>query len=275
MSKVFGNPKSISGRGGSYRSSLVPIDLLQNLKQRNPVPVTIGGTNGVTFTLNHSVTNRGTYWIGNDYATVDRTVAYTWVAGSNNILNATTGAATTLTNSTTGVWYMYLSMSSTGALTLIPSKGAPSYVEGPYGAGTYVHPGTARAADYTYVGFMINTTANLVFTEPVKVGYVYHLPAVVSVNNTVTAAAVLDFSATLPKHGVEVSGYAGITGAVGTTLELSATTGVAGQKITAQTTKALTAPFGPIVVDSAGKIAGTSSTTVAHPVSVSQIRDVV
>lgn len=278
-SAAFGNAKTISGKAGSFKASLLPLDLLQELKPRAPIPVTLSGTLNRAFTVLASRTKPVSLVIGNDYVTLTSNLAYTWsITTANSILNSA-GAITTLDGDGTALvpYYYYVGMDSSGTVTIKPSASAPSYVEGPYGSGTYAHPGTARTQPWVYVGFGINEAATAVaFSGVTKVGYVYSLDTAVAVNAPeATAAALLDFSATLPKHGVEVMGYSAASLVAAETISLAATTTSAGYLITAGTTTAITVPYGPIVVDTAGKFSANQSSTANIAVSVTQIRDVV
>ena len=146
-----------------------PVDFLSNLPQQ-ALPITISGTNNVTFTLNCSTTNPRWLFNGRNFTKIDRAIVYTWGAVSNSILDST-GAQTTDVDSVLGVWYAYLD-ADMNAIWM--SQTAPSYVEAPYCAGLLGHPGTSRNQFYRYIGIMVCTTAATpAFKAMIKVGFWY------------------------------------------------------------------------------------------------------
>lgn len=185
--------------------SEVPTALLQQLLQR-PLPITIGGSNNVTFTLNASVTNPVPIWNGQGFTLKKETVAYTWNNTENNILDST-GAATTDADSVLGIWYMYLNSAGD---TLWPSQTAPGYVEAAvdYPAQMLGHPGTSRADNYRYVGFMECTTAATpAFRAAIKTGYWYKFAPVSIAIITDAWTAPTNATLSIPRvPGVEVQG---------------------------------------------------------------------
>ena len=86
---TFGNPRALAGRSYAGKSSVVPFDYLQVTKPGVPIPITISGSNNVTFTVNASVTNPVNLVNGDDFIKMVSTKAYTWTSGTNAILNAT------------------------------------------------------------------------------------------------------------------------------------------------------------------------------------------
>ena len=167
---TLGRPPLRKGKQWQGRATEVPIELMQALKLR-PLPVTIGGTSGRTFTLNGSVTRPAMVWNGDDFIHLKSTVAYSWVVGTNAILSSA-GAETTVTNSTLGVWYMYL---DEDGQNILPSATAPTYVETSYQCGVLGHPGTSRAQNWIYVGFMCCDVITPTFIAMTKTGYDYHM----------------------------------------------------------------------------------------------------
>ena len=104
---MFGRPKHHTGSGGTFRATDVPLALLQDLRQF-PIPITISGTNNVTFTIK-GTTRPVVLWTEDDIIEMKKDVLYTWNATSNPILNSD-GEETTDTDSVLGVWYMYVYM---------------------------------------------------------------------------------------------------------------------------------------------------------------------
>jgi hypothetical protein len=270
---AFGKFRLIQGFLGQFKSTLVPVKLLQNLKKQAPIPITVSGSNQVTFTINASKTAPVFLWVGEDYIELKENLAYTWTNGSNAILSSA-GAATAVTASTLGVWYFYVSVASDGTLTLKPSQTAPSYAEHRFG-GSYMHPGTSSTTHWGYVGYHVCTTAATpVFLAVEKNGFVYSfLDQSVA---TTTTWALLDFSGVLPAHGVTANGFLETSATSGDTIEIgTSSTNLRGQ-LTAKTPAAVLmyVPFSGIVVNSAGKFYG-SSTTAAGDVHVTQVVDIV
>jgi len=205
---TIGRPPLRSGKQWSGRVTDVPMELLQHLKLR-PLPITIGGTSQRTFTLNASVTAPAVIWNGDDFIYLKSTVAYSWVAGSNAILSSA-GVETTLTNGTVNVWYMYL---DEDGVNIVPSATAPSYVETSLNTGVLGHPGTSRAQNWTYVGFMVCDATTPTFIKANKRGYTYHLDATDSNFATTSSwvtSATCEFNLFIPDlgaQGLTVGGY--------------------------------------------------------------------
>lgn len=275
MSK-FGKPRDITGEGGTFSSTLVPMSLLGELSRIRPYPITIGGTSNRTFTLNASKTAPFQLWTGQDYIELKEAKSYSWVVGSNTVLNTSTGVEETLTNSTTGVWYMYLGYDGSGALELYPSKVAPSYVEGPNQGGIYSHPGTARAHVWNYVGFMLcdATTPTFIAMERGENSKTWEFLAQ-SVATT-TTWAVLDFSLICPGHGVEVGGFLETSSTDNDTTEVgTSATNLTGEfKVKNAAAADQQVPFFGIVPNASGQFYG-SSTTAAGDVHITRIKDIV
>jgi hypothetical protein len=215
--------------------------------------------------------------VGKEFISLRESVGYTWTTGSNAIL-AADGSASTNTGSyaAAAVVYYYLGVDSSDAPVILPSSVAPSFVEGPFETGSWNHPGTARAQEWAYVGYGVLTTATGAGTYLAmeKAGYTYEF-AEQSVATT-TTWALLDFSAVLPAHGVEAAGTLETSATSGDTIEIgTSSTNLRGQ-LRAQTPAAvlMQVPFSGMVVDSAGKFYG-SSTTAVGDVHVSRIKDVV
>ena len=197
----------------------VPLELLQALSAKLPIPVTISGANQVTFTVNASASRPVVLLNGINLVSLKTTLAYTWVVGSNNILDSD-GAAATLTGSTTGVWYMYIGYNSSGTLILRPSQTAPIPGDGPYGGMGLTHPGSAREQYWTYVGSMKCTTAATpVFLIYEKIGHWCFFAA-----NQIavpTSPGLMDYSDSVPAYpGVEIQGILATGG--GATTDVSA-----------------------------------------------------
>lgn len=268
----FGHSKAVSTPLGNQRVTMVPLGLMQSMIT-TPLPITIGGTSGRTFTLNASVTNPVHIWNGRQYITLSTSVAYSWVVGTNDIIS-TAGAAATLTNSTTGVWYYYVGINSSGTVVVLPSKIAPSAVEGPNPSGVLGHPGSARTQQWRYVGWTICDATTPTFVVAEKAGYWYEFAE--QKVATTTSWALLDFSAVLPGHGVECGGYLETSATDNDTTEVgTSSTNLRGAYVAFNGAASLQKfPFGPLVVNSDGKFFG-SSTTAAGDVAVTRVRDIV
>lgn len=209
----YGHFKHISGRLGSFPATEVPLDLLKQVVQ-SPLPCTIGGSNNVTFTITATEARPAPLWIGDDYKTLRTSLAYTWNATSNNILDANAAAATD-TDSVLGIWYMYAGVSlshdadsatTPQTLVLRPSQTAPSGA-GRYG-GLLHHPGTSADRPWRYVGFMECTTAATpAFRAAVKTGWWWKITVrdLVIITDAWTAPTAATLS--IPRlPGVEVGG---------------------------------------------------------------------
>jgi len=282
MAEAFGNFKSIAGKGGSFtKATAVPLDIVNNISSVSPIPVTISGTNQITFTLNASKTKPVHIWNGNDFISLRESVAYTWISGSNPVLNSS-GVQDTQTDSALGVWYFYLSLDADGNLDLLPSQTAPSFVEGPYESGVLGHPGTSRAQHYTYVGFQICTTASGAGTyrAMTKIGKSYHTTEA----NKITAATPgTSFAVTLGGGakslpdmgdlGVTVGGYLE-TGAAATAHIASDSNGVGEKQASISATgETINVPFDGIKVASGDVYS--KHTTAAGDVHITVINDIV
>ncbi len=264
-----------STQGRSHRTTEVPVELLQRMRIFPAIPVTIGGSNEGTWTLNASVTNPVWFWNGDEPTALRNTVVYTWNNTSNPILDSA-GATATDVDSVLGVWYMYL---KADGKTLIPSQTAPSYVEfndNDTNAGALGHPGTSRTEFYRYVGYHVCTTAATpAFLAMKKYGYTYHF-ANFSVATDTTWTA-LDFSTRVPAiPGILVAGRLE-TGEVAT-VHVSASS-VEDQGAIIVSTVGLAAniidvPFGPIETTGDGKIYG-KDTVARGDVHIRQVVDVV
>ena|SRR3990167_3487852 len=210
---AFGTTKQVTGKGGTFETSGVPLELLNELKRNTAIPITIGGTLNITFTVAASKTAPVPIWNGRDFIWLKENLAYTFLGTSNTILHATTGAVTTMTGvSSAAPWYMYVGYDSTGALLLYPSAAEPKYIEGPYQGAILGHPGTARTQFWNYVGYTVCVTASTApaFIAMTKLGFDYRMSGTAPAGAIVqlpTTFAMIDYSAFLPKHGVQASGY--------------------------------------------------------------------
>ena len=211
---------NISSDSGSVQGyGALPKNLVHQLAEREALPVTIGGTSNRTFTLNASESAPVTIMIGNDVpAPITASVAYSWVVGSNAILDAT-GAETTLTNSTVGWWYYYISYDATdGTHEILPSATAPAYASGAADSRVLVHPGTAKTQAWTYVGCHYCNATTPTFLAAEKIGFDYHFvtkpgtPVLTAVIAT-DQGALASFA--MPKHGVQVNGIIETGGTAG------------------------------------------------------------
>lgn len=206
--KGWGNPIRREGKSASGLSSDVPLVLLNQLKTY-PIPVTIGGSNNVTFTLKGS-TRPIPFWLDNDLFFLDEDLAYTWDNVSNDILDST-GAETTDTDSVLGVWYMYATINTDRTYEIRGSQTAPEATASKHGM--YLgHPGTARTQEWRYVGFMVCTTAATpAFKAMVKSGYWWKFAPtsfviVTDAWQTPTATVATAHVPKLAKYGLEIGG---------------------------------------------------------------------
>lgn len=207
----YGNPPTRNGKLAADRGSIVPLKMLNNLVQY-PIPITIGGSNNVTFTLKGS-TRPIPVWAGDDLILLEEDLAYTWDNTSNDILDAN-GDNATDTDSVLGVWYFYIAITldSNGAwqYELRPSQTAPEATEGPNNSGYLGHPGTSKDYYWRYVGFHVCTTAATpAFMAATKIGYWYKFAEVDAVIPTASWAAPTNLTLYIPqlaKFGLEVQG---------------------------------------------------------------------
>lgn len=271
----------VRGKDFEGQATLVPYALLKNLRFK-PTPCTFST---LTFTLNASVSNPVALWAGDDMVYQTTTSTYVWTSGSNAILDST-GAETTVTGSTTGVWYYYLSVNKNfttraTSTTIIPSQTAPEGIDAEKTAGYLGHPGASATKKYLYLGgFGVCTTATTpVFRAMTKRGYTWSF-AEQSVATT-TTWAVRDFSASIPSHeGCTAAG----------TLETGATTlstvsigtsavddeGIQTVQNNCATTVAVVAkvPFSGVEITSAGQVYA-KDTVARGDVHISSVTDVV
>ena len=284
---AFGKSRNIAGDAGIFESTAIPFEVLNNLQRAQSIPITISGSNQVTFTVSASKTKPVWLWTGSDFMVLKESKAYSFVGGATNTLLDSAGAiGTTNSVASTAPYYFYMAVQSDGTFLLYPSLSAPSYVEGPKEGPVLGHPGTARTEFWTYVGYSVATTASTapVFLAMTKDGFEYQF-AGQSVTLT-SAWTALDFSATLPKHGAQAAGYLEIK--VGSTATAGAETAevstssvdVQGAFIMAANHATLTtqAPFGYATVNSDGKLHGAktlAATKSAAKVFVTRIKDVV
>jgi len=243
-----------------------------------PLPVTIGGSNNVTFTLKGS-TRRISFWINDDLFELDEDLAYTWAA-ANKILDST-GAQVAQTNSVLGVWYMYATINDDGTPALFPSQTAPEDTASAYG--TYLgHPGTARTQSYRYVGCMWCTTAATpAFLTAVKIGLDWHFASLTASPVTAAVTVTSVFSVRLPKlakYGGRVAGTL-TTGKVGKITVSASSVASQGTVIvgSSSTVSAVTiAPFDiPGPNDATGELYAIAVVSSGATISVTKWRDVV
>ncbi len=205
----FGKPKAISGKGGNTSlATLYPLDMI---KYKGPIPVTVGGSSNVTFTLKGS-TRPIPIWNGNDYQTLNEDLAYTWDSTSNDILDSA-GADATDADSVLGVWYFYIAINddATGSFELRPSQTGPvTYASGAFDAGVLGHPGTSRTKFWTYVGPHICTTADLAFSAMTKIGYNWRITEAEADVPSASWAAPTNLTLFIP-----MLGFAGLTVNIG------------------------------------------------------------
>ncbi len=199
---TLGRPPTRVGDQWHGKATEVPNEILQHVKLR-PLPITVGGTSNRTFTLNASRTAPAVIWNGDDFIHLKTTVAYSFTTGTDTNL-ASTGAEGTQTAGIIGVYYMYLDNDGD---VILPSVTAPSYVETGFNTGVLGHPGTSRAKNWTYIGFMLCDATTPTFIAMTKTGHDYQfLPqsrvAQSSWINSSWNIVIPD----LGKHGLTVAG---------------------------------------------------------------------
>ncbi len=266
----LGSLFSLRGKNAGYSGpvSALPVELIQQLTPAVALPITVGGANRVTFTLNASVTRPAILWNGDEPIIIKSTVTYTWTSGVNNILSSA-GAQTTNTGSTLGIWYMYIDQAGS---VIWPSQTAPVYAQAEFNAGVLGHPGTSRAEFYHYIGIHTCTTAATpVFLATKKVGFTYHFAAF----SVATTAAWIsrDFTTRVPAiNGIQVAGTL-TTGTIGTVNVSGSsvdTQGVLTADATGLADLELVVPFGPI--DSTGAGTGYAEDTITRgAVAITQL----
>jgi hypothetical protein len=271
---MLANPPTRTGDQGDHKCTEVPISLLKDLKTRKAYPVTIGGTSQRTFTLSASVTNPVSIWNGDDYIHLKNNVAYSWVVGTNTILDST-GAQTTLTNSTLGIWYMYLDKDGQN---IYPSATAPSFVEGKFGSGNYEHPGTEKTEHLIYVGFMLCNATTPVFVAMTKYGHNYQAAATTWTQASDATWIVTTFTGAdaLPAHdGVAISGWleTGVVGTIHISPSSVASQGGAFASAVGLAGNTFMAPFSGVPLN-AGQVYNIH-TVAAGDIHISQVTDVV
>ena len=202
------------------KGTVVPHVFLQNIIM-TPTPFSLSS---LTVSLNASDEQPVAIWNKDNIIYLREAKTYTWVAGSNTVLDST-GAETTVTGSTLGVWYFYAYVNSSDEIAIIPSQTAPSGKDSLYGGGFFGHPGASADKAYTYVGHITcddaSTPGFLAFT---KEGYYYVFTEADKREQptTDTSYAALGFTGAeaLPTHpGVTVGGY--IETAAGDTVKLA------------------------------------------------------
>lgn len=223
QNRAFGNPRDITGKAGTFQSTLVPLDLLGHMLTR-PIPISVSGSSNVTFTVNASVSNPVYIWDGNDFIALKETLSHTMANAATNagIVAATGVYSAALTPGAVGVKYYYLGLDTAGALTLAYSDGAPSYVEGPFPGTVLGHPGTARDRMWRYVGFSFMSATTPAFDNFTKVGncYAFSNHAYAGVD---TQPGAVTLSVVPAINGIRIGGY--VTGAAtGQAVELGLAT---------------------------------------------------
>lgn len=284
----FGKFLNLKGKSWGGDSTAVPLPLLQNLKSNVAIPVT---QTACSFAINAGVTAPVNIWNGNDFIQLKETKTYTWATTATLTLNS---AGVTTASTVTGacVYYYYIGQDTAGAYQLAASPSYPQYVEGPYEAGFYAHPGTTKGKYWSYVGWQQCTATTPVLLKMEKSGFVYHNPTPtacgtigVALNTTVAAAESL--AGLVPVHqGVEFYGHAkGATDAAGSVI-LFGSTSLAATQFVASTSSVAAAGdailtvsnFGPLTVQGSGATFwAMSEVTLAAggAVNVTAIKDVV
>lgn len=198
----FSSTDQRNGSGHLGKSAEVSVAVLNELKVQ-PLPITIGGTSGRTFTVVGSESAPAIIPFGNGVIPLVSSVAYSWVEGTNTILDST-GAEDTQTNGLTGVWYYYIDADGN---TILPSQTAPAYDDSQYGVGELSHPGTSKAKAWRYVGWTTCTATDPTFATVVKGGYTYYIdtPLTKATPGTSWASSAFTGETALPTHGVRAT----------------------------------------------------------------------
>jgi hypothetical protein len=273
----------VRGKDFEGQATLVPYELLKSFRVM-PTPFSLSS---LTVTLGASASNPVALWAGDDMFYARTSSTYTWVAGStgsNSILDST-GAETTQTGSTLGVWYYYVSVSknySTQAVTteILPSQTAPAGVDFEKNAGYLGHPGTSATKKYLYIGHTICTDASTpAFVPFTKKGYTYMIAEASKLEQptTDTSYAALGFTGAegLPTHvGVTVGGYIETSATSGDTIKLAYDSSGSGAVI-AKTVAAVVnlVPFAGMPLNSGDLWA--LHGTAAGDVHITQIEDII
>lgn len=214
---AFGHPKDITGKAGTFKATLVPLELLGHLLS-NPIPCSTSGTSNRVFTVAASVSDPVFVWDGNDFISLKENLSYTWSTAANDII-ATTGAlASAAVPGAVEVRYYYAGLDSTGAIGLWPSTVAPSYIEGPFPGTILGHPGVARTRVWRYMGWNYMSATTPAFDYFAKRGYTYHISnhAYAGVDTQPGAVTL----SVVPAHaGVKIGGFC-TGGATGNAIEL-------------------------------------------------------
>lgn len=281
---AFGHPKDVTGKAGTFKSTLVPLELLGHVLTR-PISITNSGTSNRTFTVAASVSDPVYIWDGRDFIPLKENLSYTWSTAANDIL-ATSGAlASAQVPGAVGIRYFYAGLDSTGTLGLYPSTVQPSHVEGPFPGTVLGHPGVARTRIWRYVGFQFMSATTPVFDYFVKRGYTYHVSnhAYAGVD---TQPGAVTLSVVPGHNGVRIGGF--VTGAVSQAVELGVATdatltnavvGAWKAMVGGVSAAAIGQPYGPfenLEVTSAGDIvAHIDPTATTVNIIVTRIHDVV
>lgn len=281
--RSFGRARPITGKAGTFDSTLVPMDFLNFLVSR-PIPITVSGSSNVTFNIAASTTNPVSIWNGRDFIHLKETLSHTMANVATNAVIATTGAySEASTPGAVGVKYYYVGLDTDGAVAMAPSDAPPSFVEAPFNVGILGHPGPSRDRHWNYVGFSIMSTTAPAFLEFSKINYTYHLPTdAAAVAPSVTTYAEADFSALLPQHGVQAGGYVSSAatsaiiylGAATDPVNASVGVGVIRLDCSGTSTHPAVIPFSGLPVTSNGKIFA-QTTGSATTITVTQVTDVV
>jgi hypothetical protein len=279
----FGKFLNLEGKSWGGKATAVPLPILQNLKSNTPIPV---AQTASTFVVNAGVTDPVNIWNGNDIIQMKETKTYTWATTGTLTLDSTgaTVAATVTGAGTT--YYYYLAQDTAGAYQLAASATYPRYVEGPYEAGYWMHPGTSRGKYWNYVGFQQCTATTPVMLVTEKRGFNYYTPSptlwgVQNVATVSTSAVAVTFGALLPVHGAEVGGYINndTTTAADISMFIGATSLAANAYVahTETITYAATASFAGLVPDTSGRlwVKADASVATVGDVLVTVIKDVI
>ena len=206
----FGKFKNLGGKAWHGLSTEIPLPLLQQMAKNVAIPQTVST---LTLAIPGAVTRSVPMWIGNDFVEIKESVSYTVVPGTASTFYDSDGVTAAAQVTAATCYYMYIGLSTAGAIQYYPSSAAPSRVEGPYeSAASWAHPGTTRGKHMAYTGWFQATTTVPALAQTIKEGFVYSNPVptamgVLQVTGVSTGAMPVDMTTMIPLHDVKLGGY--------------------------------------------------------------------
>ena len=275
----FGKIRNREGKAGVFQATVMPLSFAQNIAMNSAIPITIDGVNNKTFGVAAEVTRPVPLWNGNDFFYLRENLDYSF---------STVGAATVFLDSdgvteaaaaAVGVIYMYVGLDEDGTANIYPGTDPPSFVEGPYEAGVWSHPGTTREQFWNYVGYTVATTTVAAFAELKKRGFSYEYTTSTATAHTSATTATIDLSAFIPVHEIELSGFIASPTKAAATFQIGGATTAAYAIASSTSTGAIAqyANFSGLVPTSDGYVYGLTLTgqTDAASIRVTAVKDVV